>query len=213
MGLFYKFIRGSFKVYFKVLYRHQVHGVAHIPKGGAIIAPNHISYFDPPLIGLSCPEEVHYLARDTLFRQPLLGLIIRNLNAFPVSGKASDLKSIKAICELVASGDKVIIFPEGLRTFDGKLTRVKPGIAMIASRVNCPILPTFIHGTFEIWPRTKMIPRLRGRTICVFGTPIYPDSFEGMSKKEKQDAISQTIKERIEALREWFYAGCNGSPP
>lgn len=204
MKLFYHFCRFLFLLQFKILYRHKTFGSENVPNGRAIIAPNHVSFYDPPLIGISCPEEVHFLAKDVLFEGPILGPIIRQLNAFPVSGNAGDLKTIKSLVQLLLSDEKVIIFPEGIRTYDGKLGPIKPGIARIAIRADAPIVPTFIHGTYEIWPRQNSYPKLWGHTLCAFGPPIYPENYQHLEKKEAQQAIADDIKKSLERLHDEF---------
>src|SRR5579872_4086840 len=95
---FYQTILTGAKIFFKVLYRHQVYGREHTHRGAAIIAGNHTSFYDPPILAISWPEEVHFLARETLFDFPLFGALIRALNTHPVSGDASDIKVFKTIC-------------------------------------------------------------------------------------------------------------------
>ena len=204
MKLFYHFCRFLFFLLFKVLYRHKTFGSENVPHGRAIIAPNHVSFYDPPLIGISCPEEVHFLAKDVLFEGPILGPIIRQLNTFPVSGNAGDLKTIKSLVKLLQTDEKVIIFPEGIRTYDGNLGPIKPGIALIAMRANAPIVPTFIHGTYEIWPRQNSYPKLWGRTLCAFAPPIYPEKYKHLNKKEAQQAIADEVRKSLIALREKY---------
>jgi len=203
MKILYRMGRILCRAIFALFYRHRVYGAENIPQGAAIIAPNHISYFDPPLIAVSCPQEIHFLARDTLFEKPIFGTLIRNLNALPVSGRAGDLSSLKTICQNLEKGEKVLIFPEGIRTYDGELTQVKPGIAMISQRTDTPIVPTYIHGTFEIWPRQRWFPRPWGKTVCVFGKPIYPHQFQDLDKKVAKQAIANAVRESIENLRKW----------
>jgi 1-acyl-sn-glycerol-3-phosphate acyltransferase len=212
MRFFYRFSRFLFLLLFKVLYRHKTFGVKNVPAGRAIIAPNHVSFYDPPLVGVSCPEEVHFLAKDLLFRGPILGPIIRRLNAFPVSGDGGDLKTIKSLVALLQKGEKVIIFPEGIRTFDGKLGPIKAGIARIALRADSPIVPTFIHGTYEVWPRQKKFPKLWGRTLCAFGEPIYPSEYQHLEKKEAQEAIAEAVRDSLEHLRRQYLAESAENP-
>ena len=200
MQLFYRFVHTFTRLIFIFFYRHRAYGIENLIDGPAIIAPNHISFLDPPLVGVSCPEPVAFLAKDTLFKSPLLGIVIRNLNAYPVSGKIKDLSSIKVILGILKENKKVIIFPEGIRTHDGKLSSIKPGICMLAMRAGVPIIPVHIKGTFEIWPRSRSFPKLYGSTKCVFGKPVYPSEYAGLNKKEAQEAMAHEIKKRIEQL-------------
>ena len=213
MTLFYKVGRFFFYGLFRFLYRHEIYGQENLPKGAAIIAPNHQSYYDPPLIGVSCPGEIFYLARESLFRRPILGRLIRQLNAYPISGRSSDRSSIKVIDTLLANQKKVVIFPEGIRSITDNLLQIKPGIALLAFRSHAPIVPVYIHGTLDLWPRDKTFPKLWGKTACVFGPPLYPDQFKHLEKKEAQLALANALKEKIAQLRNWYLQGAKGPIP
>lgn len=207
----YSGFKAFFKGTFRLLYRHQIYGSEHFPEGGAIIAPNHASFWDPPLVGASAPDEVSFLARSTLYG-PFLGPFLRRLNTFPAKG-AESLDSIKMICNLLKEGKKVVIFPEGHRTEDGLLGPFKSGVAMLAFRAQCPIIPAYIEGTYSIWDRWHRLPRLFGRTACVFGSPIQCEPYLKMPKKEGQEAMALAVRHAIEALEVWYKAGAQGMPP
>lgn len=204
MKAFYFFARSILKGIVTLLYHHKAYGVENLVKGGAIIAPNHASYLDPPLIGVSSPEEIYFLARQGLFEMPILRTLIRLLNTYPVSGTAQDLGSLKLVFSLLKEEKKIVIFPEGRRSENGKMSDIKSGIGMLAQRSQCPIIPTYIHGTFNIWKRHQVFPKLWGKTACVFGSPIYPQTFDHLEKKEAQYAIANSVKESIESLRIWY---------
>lgn len=191
-----------FKFLFFVVYRHRVYGLENIPEGAAIIAPNHVSYFDPPVIAASVPGKVSFLAKEPLFESRILGPLIRRLNAYPVSGKSSDLASFKVVCKLLNEGHKVTIFPEGVRAWDGQLQSLQSGVAMLALRCGCPIVPTYIVGTYEIYPRHRRFPKLWGKTACYFGEPIYPRDFAALDKKSAQQAMTQKLIRSLEKLQE-----------
>jgi 1-acyl-sn-glycerol-3-phosphate acyltransferase len=213
MNIFYNITASFFYLLFKLCYKHKSYGRSHFIPGAAIIAPNHASFWDPPIIGGSAPEETYFLARSTLFDNRLLKLLITHLNSYPVQGNAQDLHSFKIICALLKEKKKVVIFPEGNRTFDGKLGPIKSGVAMLAFRCNCPIIPTYIAGTFEVWPRQRKYPKLSGKTACVFGSPLYPETFQHLSKKEAQEALSATLLSRLKELEAWYFTGAEGVPP
>jgi len=204
MTLFFWMSTRLFRFFFRVFYSLRVYGVDNITRGGAIIAPNHASFFDPPIICAAWPEETHYLARKSLFDKPLLRGLISRLNAHPVTGTAQDLNSIKVICELLNQHQKVVIFPEGERSDDGELTEIKTGIAMLAMRCHCPIIPAYIHGTYDVWPKQRRWPKLRGKIACVFGKPIFPDEFSSLTKKEAQIALAARVFDDIQALKHWY---------
>lgn len=213
MFFLFLFIGILLKILFFVFYRYRVYGVQNYYQGGAIIAPNHVSFLDPPLIGISWPEETHYLARASLFRPFLLGKILKTMNAHPVHGSSQDLTSFKTICQLLNQGKKVVIFPEGVRSREGQLQPIKTGVAMLALRTQCPIIPAYIDGSFEAWPRSRRWPKLTGRIACVFGKPILVEPYMNMDKKQAQEALTHQLQQSIEDLRAWFKAGAVGNPP
>ncbi len=212
MGLLYRFILFLAWGAFRLFYRHKVYGIEHFIRGSAIIAPNHTSYLDPEIASISWPEEVHFLARESLFKPFLFGPFIRALNAHPVSGDATDIGVFKTIIEILKEGKQLILFPEGERT-DGELQEIKPGIGMLAIRSKAAIIPTYIHGAYEIWGRHRKFPKLFGHTACVFGTPIHWEAFINLDKKEAQAKIAEEVTKSILALKAWYEAGAKGIPP
>lgn len=213
MKLFYRLSRSVFNTFFRLFYGHKVFGTEHFISGRAILAPNHASYFDPPIVAVSWPEEISFLARKSLFSFPLFGTLIRTLNAHPVAGGAEDLGSIKLICKLLSENKKVVIFPEGRRTRDGSLGEVKTGIGMLAMRSRSPVIPVYIGGTFDVWNKTRKAPGLRGNTVCVFGKAVDWQQFEKMEKKQAQEAMAHTVRQAIIDLKTWYEQGAAGTPP
>lgn len=197
----------------KIFYRHKVYGLEHFYPRGAIIAANHTSYLDPPLLAISWPEEVHFLARDTLFRNRIFGGFISAINAHPVSGEASDIAVFREICTLLNEGKKVILFPEGKRSFDGFLGEVKPGIGMLIARTGTAVIPAYLKGPYEIWSRKRKIPKLFGKAICVFGSPIRWETYAHLDKREAQEAVAKQFIESLRQLEKWLNAGAKGIPP
>lgn len=200
--------------FFKVFYRHKIYGLEHYYKDAAIIAGNHSSFYDPPILSISWPDEVHFLAREGLFKNPFFGGFIRKLNAHPVSGDASDIGVFKLVCSLLAEGKKIILFPEGKRGNTDALDTLKPGIAMLVSRSKSAVVPAYIHGSFSAWNRFHKLPKFFGhRTACVFGTPILWAQFSHLDKKEAQKALTEKLSQSINALRAWYENGAKGTPP
>ena len=199
--------------FFKIFYRHRVHGQENLYTDAAIIAGNHSSYYDPPILAISWPEEVHFLAREGLFKNPLFGGLIRKLNAHPISGDASDIGVFKLVCKLLAEGKKIILFPEGKRGDTEDLDALKPGIALLVSRSKSAVIPAYIHGTFKIWPHFRKAPKFWGHTACVFGSPILWSEFAHLDKREAQKALTEKLAESINALKQWYIKGAKGTPP
>ena len=212
MRLIYRVIIFFAWLFFKVFYRHKVYGLEHFVKRAAIIAPNHTSYYDPPLTAASWPEEVHFLARESLFKPFMFGSFIRALNSHPVSGDFADVSIFKIILKLLKEGKQIILFPEGGRS-DGELEKIKPGIGMLLMRSQAVIVPTYIHGAFQVWSRNRKLPKPFGKTACVFGSPLMWESFAHLEKREAQEAIAARLSKSILALKAWYEAGAEGTPP
>lgn len=198
----YRIVSSVLYFYFKIFHRHTIYGIENLPKGPAIIAPNHLSLYDPPIVAASIPEELHFMAKEELFEFRFLKTLIRYLNAHPVSGTEKDLKTMKLICQLLQSGEKVVIFPEGARSDDGSLQDLKTGVSMLAIRNNVPVVPVYIKGSFEIWPIHQKFPKFRGKTTCTIGKPIYPETFSGLGKREAQEALTNAIHESLIKLKD-----------
>lgn len=204
MKWFYRTTSFLLRKFFHLFYRLSIYGVSDPYKGKAILAPNHASFLDPPLIGGLWPEDVHFLARASLFRFTVSKNILMNLNAHPVNGTVQDIDSFRLICRLLSEGEKVVIFPEGERSETGEIQKVKSGIAMLALRMQCPIIPVYISGTFEAWPKHSRWPKFGKCIQCVFGNPIFPESFPEMNKKQIQLKMTEQIELQWDEMRLWL---------
>lgn len=213
MAPFYWCVRVTLLLIYKVFYRLRVYGAEHVTDDGAIIAPNHASYLDPPLLAAAWPHELAFLAREGLFDIWGLNWLIRHLNARPVSGRPNDIATLRLIGRLVATGSHVVIFPEGARTFDRTLQPLKLGVAMLSLRNGCAVIPCHIEGTYQVWPRTQRFPKPWGHLTCVFGSPIHPSEFAGIDRKEAQQALTDKLQKQLLELSDWYHNGANGTPP
>lgn len=199
--------------YVRLCYNHKVYGTEHLPSGGAIVASNHSSYLDPPILGVSCPHEVHFLARASLFRFAPFAWLLRKLLTHPVVKGRENVSTFKKACELVLSGKKIAIFPEGSRSRTGELQKGKLGVGVLVLRTKALVIPTYVHGTHGAWRAGKSLPSLKGKTACVFGRPLDFSSLDTKERKECQQEIADSIMEAIAALQKWYEAGAKGSPP
>jgi 1-acyl-sn-glycerol-3-phosphate acyltransferase len=197
----------------KIFYRLKVYGLEHFYPRGAILAANHTSFLDPPIVSVSWPEVVHFLARSSLFHSKLFGGFIRRVNTHPVSGQPGDVQVMKMIVSLLEQGHKVVLFPEGTRSPTGELQPIKPGIGMLVSRSKTAIIPVYIQGAYEVWGRHRKLPRLFGSVKCVYGSPITWDSVANLDKKEAQLLLAQKLEASWKALKTWLEQGAIGTPP
>jgi len=213
MRFIYRFTLFVFWCLFKIFYRYKVYGLEHYVKRAAIIAPNHNSYLDPPITAISWPEEVHFLAKEELFKPFLFGRFIKHLNSHPVKGDVSDVSVFKTIIQLLKEGKQLILFPEGGR-MDGEISEIKPGIGMLVMRAKAAIVPTYLHGTYENWGKEQKLPKFFGKKCaCVFGTPILWESFAHLEKRKAQEEIAKILSNSLHALKEWYDSGAKGIPP
>jgi 1-acyl-sn-glycerol-3-phosphate acyltransferase len=169
-----------------------------VTDGPVLIAANHESFLDPPLIGIVYPQAIHFLARKTLFRG-LPGVIFRSWNAVPVDQERPDMTSLKTIVRCLRGGDKVLVFPEGQRTLDGTLGPAQPGIGLIVAKAGVPVQPVRIRGAREALPRGGRRLRL-ARISVTIGEPLR-FSAEELAAARGRDAY-QRIAERIMAAIE-----------
>ena len=155
----------------KTFFNYRVIGAENmIEEGPCIIAANHCSYLDPPLVGVACKRAIHYLARKSLLDVPILGPILPQLNVIPVDQRNADRSALMGAIRVVRNGGAVLIFPEGTRSPDGKLQPAQPGIGMIAAKTGAPIVPVKIVGSFASLPKGGLIPH-RSSIEVVFGRP------------------------------------------
>jgi cytidylate kinase len=197
----YWFVYSFARLFFRLLFRLRVEGLEYFRPGAGIIAANHVSLYDPEVVSVSCPEEVHFLAKESLFRIPILGRLIRVLNAHPVSRDASDAATFRLILRLLQSGKKVILFPEGSRSDDGHVQPLEKGLPFLVQKAKCPIYPIYVSGAFEAWPRSRKFPKLRGCITCAFGPPIEWEQFDKMEKKEAMRQINERTFEALCTLK------------
>ncbi|MCY3974792.1 MAG: lysophospholipid acyltransferase family protein [Simkaniaceae bacterium] len=209
--LFYRFSRVVVHVFFKVFHGVRIHGRENVIPGGAILASNHASYYDPPLVGSSLCEPIRFFAQERLFHS-FFGVLIRALNAHPVSS-GSNLITMKKMCAQLIRGNKVLLFPEGTRSKTGELGPIKPGIGMLLSRSRTAIIPVYVHGTFRAWPANKSLPSLFVKMAVVFGSAIKWEYYATGKGKEVRVRIGEDVARAIGRLREWYEGGAEGRPP
>jgi 1-acyl-sn-glycerol-3-phosphate acyltransferase len=196
---FYVFIQAASAFLFRSFYDYRVSGEEHIPEGGCLIAGNHDSYFDPPLIGCTLECAPHYLARKTLFDHPLFGAAIRDLKAHPIDQERPDMAGLKRIISAAQKGGAIVLFPEGSRSWDGRMQPAEPGIGLVVAKARVPVVPVRIFGAHRAWPRGGK-PRLFCPIQVVFGPPVY---FQAVDKdRGAYQKIGDQIMAAIAAIPE-----------
>lgn len=179
----------------------RVRGVEHVPvSGGALIATNHLSHLDPPVVGSALPRRTYYFAKSELFSNPIFGFIIRKCYAFPVKRGAADRRALKAAIELLAGGELLTMFPEGTRSLTGELGEFDLGAALAASRAGVPIVPCALTSTnLLLPPGAKKIKR--GKVAVSFAAPIDPLQFGEKPGKEQLQLITDQVKAAIAEMK------------
>jgi 1-acyl-sn-glycerol-3-phosphate acyltransferase len=176
-------------------YRVRYSGLHNIPKsGGVLVVSNHQSHFDPPLVGIGCPRQMNYLARETLFAFGPFGWLLHSVGAIPIDRDGLGLGGIKAALKCLKHGEMVLIFPEGTRSRDGEISKFRPGFTTLAVRAKASILPVAVEGAFAAWPRWQKLPRL-GRIRVRFGKPLSPADFEGMDDRDLVAEVERRVRQ------------------
>jgi len=185
----------------RLLFRLEVHGEQHVPLEGAlVIASNHLSLLDPPLIGCACPRELRYVAKAELFRVPILGRLISRLGAFPVERGTADVGAIRTALHHLKAGHAVLIFIEGTRGTGECLLPPTPGATLLARQSGAPVLPTAIIGTHRAMPKGAKLPR-PVKVQVAFGRPItYAELFGERTDRAARDAFTDYLMEQIATL-------------
>ncbi|MCF7787275.1 MAG: 1-acyl-sn-glycerol-3-phosphate acyltransferase [Prosthecobacter sp.] len=183
------------------LFDYRVIGVEKLQfSGPAIIACNHVSFLDPPLVGIAFDEMVYSFARKTLFDHPLAAKILRSWQVLPVDRDKPDAASLKAIIRLLRDGNKVIMFPEGTRSYDGVPQTAEAGVGLFIAKSKAPVLPVRLFGTHEAYPRGAKSLR-PAKISLVVGDLWQPDlKSYAESGKELYQKLADEVMHRITEL-------------
>ena len=186
---FYGFARSVVNGIFKPIYRMEVIGKENFPKdGGVLLCSNHISNFDPPIVGITAPRPIHFMAKDELFSVPVLGKILPHVNAFPVKRGMSDREALRKGLAILKEGKVLGLFPEGTRSKTGELGKGLAGAGFFALRTDAQIVPCAVVGPYKAFNKLKV----------VYGKPI--DMSQIKEQKGSAEEATELIMTEIRKL-------------
>ncbi len=189
-----------FRTVFKLYFGWRVYNPERVPsEGPVILASNHASFLDPPLVGAGVKRGINYLARENLFRFPVMGWVLRNWQVVPVDREGGGARGLKAILDRLLDGGAIILFPEGTRTRDGKLQPARSGIGLTVIKSDAPLVPVRVFGTFEAYGRQMRFPRPR-RVAVKYGQPMRFEQLRAEARvcaKSRLKEIYQQVADEI----------------
>ncbi|MBP7669545.1 MAG: (d)CMP kinase [Candidatus Eisenbacteria bacterium] len=186
----YRAVQWSSRAIMRFLFGMRVQGAETLPKGAFLLASNHKSYLDPPLIGAAAPMMIGFLAKEELFRIPLLGAWIRSLQAIPIRRGEADRRGLERALAHLSRAVPLAVFPEGTRIPGEELGQAHPGIALLAKRSRAPVVPARILGSGHAWRALFLRRGLR----VVFGSPMAPpDSSGAEAARRYAERVMQAI--------------------
>jgi 1-acyl-sn-glycerol-3-phosphate acyltransferase len=204
--LLYEFFNQTLTFGLTLGWSYRVRGRHRVPRRGpALLIANHQSFLDPPTIGTAVPGHITYLARKTLFDNRAFGWLIRTVNAVPIDQDGIGIEGIRAILDELGRGGRVLVFPEGGRSDDGRLQPLMPGISLLVKRARCPIVPIGIAGAFESYPRGAWLPKpaplflppSRRALAVSFGPPRPAETVAGLPREKMLALLAADIAEQF----------------
>ncbi|MDR1705839.1 MAG: 1-acyl-sn-glycerol-3-phosphate acyltransferase [Clostridiales bacterium] len=190
--MFYAFARALIIAFYKLFFRVKVTGRENIPaEGPVIICSNHISLNDPCLIGAFTKRPVHFLAKHTLFRNPLFNAVMRGINAMPVNREAASMASFKEVMEVLSKGEVLGIFAEGRRMKELDIKNAKNGVALFALKTGAPVIPVKIASDYKLFRKV----------ILNIGPAVDLSAFGGKKiRSEALEGVTDVIMKAISIL-------------
>ncbi|MDP2138293.1 MAG: lysophospholipid acyltransferase family protein [Candidatus Didemnitutus sp.] len=208
MTRYYGFFHYWVIVIHQAFFRGEVAGTDNIPEHGPfLIAANHASHLDPPLVGGYVGRQMRFFARKTLWSNPVAAGWFDGLECIPVDRDSGDIGAIRRVLQALHENRAVVLFPEGTRSPDGKFQSPKAGVGLVACKTGVPVVPCRVYGSFEAFGRSNKIPNLGAPITLVFGQPIPASDYDVPGAgKERYQIASERIFERIAALPEPRFA-------
>lgn len=197
-SLLYLVVAGALRIVCRLYFRPVVRGVNNLPTSGAVlVAPTHRSNLDFAFTLFMSRRKVFFMAKESLFRVPVLGGALVQLGAFPVARGAADREAMKAAEAVLAAGHALIMFPEGTRQQGQEILPLHDGTMFIASRCGASVLPVGIAGTEDALPSGAKIPRPR-RVSVVIGEPISPVEHSGRASRTEIAAQTKKLRDALQ---------------
>lgn len=191
-----------YRTLFRFYFRWRVFHSERVPlTGSVILASNHASFLDPPLVGSGIHRGINYLARKSLFKFPLFGWVLRTVNAVPVDREGGGAAGLKSVLDRLNADGAIILFPEGTRSPDGKLQPARSGIGLTVIKSNALVVPVRVFGTYEAYGRNRRFPRPH-RVAVKYGKPLDFAAYRAEAKtcsKDRLKEIYQQIADEIMA--------------
>ena len=191
-----------FRLVFAVYFRWRVFNPERVPlTGPVILASNHASYIDPPLVGAGVRRQINFLARDSIFHVPVLASILRSWEVVPVDRDGGTGRGLKAILDRLARGGAIILFPEGTRSRHGELNPARSGIGLAVIKSDGPVVPCRVFGTYAAFGPRMLLPRPRRLTVK-YGRPLFFEAWRAEAKtcsKQRVKEIYQQVADEIMA--------------
>lgn len=192
--LWYWYVRGVLWAIAFVFYRPRCHHRERFPKtGGYLLLANHQSYLDPPLVGIVVPRQINYLARKSLFTNPIFGWFIGSLDAIPLDRDGFGIGGLKETLRRLKRGEVVLLFPEGTRSADGEMQPLKAGFSALVDRADVPIVLIAIDGAHVAFPRDAKFPR-PAKIQMVVGEPISAATARSMDDRDLVALVAERLK-------------------
>jgi 1-acyl-sn-glycerol-3-phosphate acyltransferase len=194
----WKYLQIPARVLTTNLFDLKVHGIENVPRtGGVLLAANHQSYLDPVLVAVRLRRPVSFMAKSELFENPALRWLIESLHAYPVRQGEGDIGAIRQAIARLNAGYALNVYPEGTRTEDGSIAPLEKGIALILRKVDVPVVPVAIHGSFAAWPKSNKV--FHPHPIRVgYGKPLY---LKDLPAKEILEKLRSGIVSQFEELK------------
>jgi len=177
----------------------KTYGIENVPESGpALLAANHQSYLDPILVAVHLRRPVSYFAKSELFVNPFLGRLIRALGAFPVRQGEGDISAVRETIRRLGEGYLLNLYPEGTRTLDGEIQPIQRGFALILRRVEVPVIPVAIDGSFDAWPKGKKLFHPHPIRV-MYGKPL---QYRDLKGDQIVELLEKTLRSTLEELRQ-----------